>query len=94
MAVASLNLAVLPMDEQFGSLVPTDLSGCVNGLNLCLEMSANAVCAVSANIPPAFRVGYDVMRSAFGHFLLLTQRPSLFTGPIDQLYLDTYVFKS
>ena len=90
MAVASLNLAVLPVDEQLGPLVPADLPGCVNSLNLRLEMPADAVRTVSADIPPAIRIGHNVMRFILGHTFFLIQIPYFYLlAPLTNLFLTS-----
>jgi hypothetical protein len=62
MTVPSLNLAVLPVDEQLRSLVPADMPSSINGIDLRLKMPADSVSTAPANIPSAIGVRNDVMR--------------------------------
>ena len=61
MAVLVLDLPVLAVDAELGTLVLADLAPGINGILLLVEVAAAAGRAVFLDVPAAVGIGHDMM---------------------------------
>lgn len=57
MAVLVLNLPVLAMNEELGALVLTNLASGIDGILLCVEVTATTRCPDFLNVPASGMTG-------------------------------------
>ena len=62
MAVCRLNAPIHAMDDEFSSLISTDLPSCVYSLFFGCKMAAGTLSAATLYIPASFRIMNDMMR--------------------------------
>lgn len=60
-AIATGDLAVPVVNAEFRSLVAANFPPALNGGPLGVKMAARTACAASFYIPPAIRIGNDMM---------------------------------